>query len=409
MKPKSDTMMTALDVGTSKVACLIAEQNGDAGLKYRGLGFAPLKDALSGGNIRDLDSVEKAIRMAVSKAEKLAGAQVSDVYVSIHGGEPLSEIVEAEIDVQGRPISDADILEVTSAARLKVEAAQGRTVLHALPTLFSFDGEYHPKPPLDLYGDTLGAHLHVISVREGPLKNLEMAVRRAQLNVAGVFHAGLASARATVSDAERKVGAALVDMGAAHMGVALYYLGGVMHTFQLSDGVEETTEKIMAAFETDRAGAEILKLRHGAAMSELGNDSRMIDISLTGGGEASAPLSVLTDLMEADYRARLKALGTALDSAGFAGEAGKHVILTGGGAEARRLVDVAEQVLGRTVRIAEPAPLAGMPENAQGASLSCLIGLALMATDEPSLKPQTQTTKPQGPLAQLVGWLKDTF
>lgn len=409
MNSQPDTLIAALDVGSSRVQCLIAERTG-GGLVCRGYGQAPVVDMLLSGSVRDLDGLEAAIRTAVSKAEKIAGQTLSEVFVSFRGGDPKSHTVEAEIDVAGRAVTADDIVQVTADARLKVEAEDGRVMLHAIPAAYSIDGDYHPKPPVGLFGDCLGANLHVISVREGPAKNMEMAVRRAQLNVSGLVHAGYASALSTLSADERDMGAACIDMGAGLTDIQLFFLGSLMHAEQLPQGQQSITQSIMQTLSTTRHAAETLKVKHGAAICDSADAHRHIDVVKAGtkGGEVSEPLARLTSLMEAKTDEQLTALAHALEAAGFTGAAGQRVVLTGGGAQVRRIGDSAERILARDVRIGEPMGVSGMPENTHGPAQACLIGLALFGAEAPRIE-KSEKVKPKGPMGRFFEWMKDSF
>ena len=411
MTNQPPSIIAALDVGTSKVACLIAEKQANGALSYRGLGVCPVRGVLAMGGVRDLDGVEQAIRTAVSKAERLAGLRVSEVYVSMRGGDPRSEVVEAEIDTKGRAVTADDIIAVNAAAQMKYEGQKGRVTLHALPVGYIFNGDFDAKPPIDLFGDTLGASLLVFSVNEGAYKNLEMAVRRAQLDVAAIIYAGYASARATITDDEAWTGTAIIDMGAGLTDISFYFRSSIMHTAQITIGTDEITQAVMGKFQSNRDGAERLKLRSGAVICDTTDTHRRMDVVTASGEEHSAPLSELTQLLENLYSQRLDAIGEILDRVGFQGESGDQLVFTGGGAQARRLEDLAEKRLGRSARIGDPVIIGGMPENAQTASYACLVGLAMIGAEQPAERQRSNARqkKPSGPLGRFVEWLRETF
>lgn len=415
MNANPENILAVLDVGTSKVECLIAERRDDGVLEYRGMGTAQLVDAIQSGNVRDLEAVEKAIRAAVGKAEKLARVTVGEVVVSFRGGEPESQVVEAEITTVGEVVTDGDIQTVTDAAFAQVELSEGRTILQTVPAAYLHEGEYHHKPPVGLFGQSLGVSLHVTTVREGPLRNLEMAVRKAQLNVAGVVQAGYASALAVMSADETRMGAACVDMGAGRTDISLFYMGALMHHIQLPLGGHGVTDVIMRELMTTHGHAETIKIKYGAAICDSADMHRHIDVVRAGEGEdteTTETVSKLTHAMQSAFELRMEDIRAALSAAGFTGEYGRRVVLTGGVAQTPRLEGLADRVLEREVRIGEPSGVKGLPAVAGNAAFACLVGLmryaAQMPTDGRGMR-QKKNGQPKGAFGRLFGWMKESF
>ncbi|WP_051555914.1 cell division protein FtsA [Kordiimonas gwangyangensis] len=210
-------LIAALDVGSAKVACLIAEIDAGGHIRVKGVGNRACDGGVSGGAIVDMEATEHAIRASVDQAEKMAGATVSDVYLTFSGGEPKSRIVEVNVDIAGHAVSQSDLDKAVALAKEEVDFAEDG-LLHAFPAAYAVDGNFGIKAPLGMYGKKLSVALHVVTCAAGPLQNLQACVRRAHLNVAGAvvtpFAAGLST---LVEDEARWVRPALISVRAPRL------------------------------------------------------------------------------------------------------------------------------------------------------------------------------------------------
>ncbi|MEM8827164.1 MAG: hypothetical protein AAGD40_09645 [Pseudomonadota bacterium] len=214
-KPRGERTVAVLDIGSSKVAALIALIGPDADVP-RVIGVHQLAcNGMKAGLVADLDAVEAAVRQAMGKAEQNAGVTVKGATISVSAGGLESDVGTVEVEIGGQRIERADLDHVHAEARTALDPA-GRTVLSAEPALYLLDKENAVKTPLGLHADQLGVAIHILSADAAPLRNLETAVRSADLDVERRVAAPIAAARACLSAQERELGVALVDLGAQH-------------------------------------------------------------------------------------------------------------------------------------------------------------------------------------------------
>ncbi len=382
-KPRGERTVAVLDVGTSKVAALIALVSGDEDAP-RVIGSHQLACAgMKSGLVSDLQAVEGAVRQAMDKAERNAGVTVQDVTVSVSAGGLDSDVATVEVDIGGQKIERADLDHVHAEARARIEPA-GRSILHAEPALYTLDGQNAVMNPLGLHAETLGVSIHILSAERSPMQNLETAVRSADLNVVRKIAAPIAAARACLGKQERDLGVALVDMGAGRTNVAIFAQGMLAGFSSIEMGGEDVTADVASALGTPRAAAERLKALKGSASAVPRDNHEMIDVpGLSGGSElVQRPRAELVQAIRGRLDILFGLVEERFGELGYHGPRARQVVLTGGGASLAGIADYAEGVLGRHVRIGMPAGLTGMPEAQQSSAFNVLTGLALLASGE---------------------------
>lgn len=420
MKPLNGTqegMIAALDVGSAKVACLIAEIDSDGNMRVLGVGNRACEGGMAGGAIVDMDATEKAVRASVDQAEKMAGATVSDVYLSFSGGNPQSNVIEVEVDVDGHAVSQADIDRAMESARDQIDADEDE-ILHAFPAAFAVDGNYCVKAPTGMYGKRLSVALHVITASGGPLQNLQACVRRAHLNVAGVVLTPFASGLSTLVADEAKMGAAAIDIGAGTTSISIFAQGALVHAEVLPIGGAQITDQVARTLLTPFEHAERLKTFNGAAVVDPADERLEIEVPQVGeGGDdaiARQPRSALTGVIQKELELLFATIGKRLEASGFSGVAGRRVVLTGGVAQTEGVRDLATRVLGRQVRIGRPELIHGLPQAAQAPTFAAPVGLLLYGARRPvteavSRKKEKTGAPAQSALNRFTRWIRDNF
>jgi len=380
-QPVQRNLVAALDVGSSKVCALIAESGEDGRLKILGTGQRESR-GVKRGYIADMEKSEIAIRESVEQAERIAGTQVDQVFVGFSAGGLVSSIGSVESLIGGRRITGGDVDELLEKGRRAIDP-EGRTILHALPAYYTIDGVDGVKQPRGLYAEKLGVDIHVIAADQAPWKNLNHCVRSAHLGVEAIVASLVAAGKACLSEEERELGVALVELGGGVTNVSVFAGGMVVGLKSLAIGGGDITDDIAAAFGTRRVEAERIKCFYGSAMTSPRDNHDMIELGPIAGGQEGIEASRITRAqLVTVIRQRLEHLTAQVEEAlkqlGFAGPFGRQVVLTGGGAELKGIADYAQGVLGRAVRIGRPH-LAGLPEAHSGPAFSTLAGLALFA------------------------------
>ncbi|USI73628.1 cell division protein FtsA [Sphingomonas morindae] len=384
---RPDKLITALDIGSSKVCALIAERGEGGELTVLGTGQRESR-GVRRGFIADMERTEVAIREAVEQAERIAGVNIEDVWVGFSAGGLVSRVAAVEVELGGVRIEQNDIDDLLDAGRNSIDP-EGRMVLHAQPTLYTLDDVRGVKKPLGLYADKLGVDIHVVAADASPVRNLDLSVRSAHLAVRAIVAAPIATGLACLSEEERELGVALVELGAGVTNVSLFAGGMLVGLAAIPLGGQDITDDIASAFGTRRSQAERMKCFYGSATNSPRDNHDMIDVApMAGSEEGAEPQRITRAQLIAVIRQRLDMLSgeiaAALKALGFTGPVGRQVVLTGGGAELKGIADYIQGVLGRAVRVGRPRGLAGLPEAHAGPAFATLAGLALYAASNPT-------------------------
>ena len=374
-------LVTALDIGSSKVSALIAEPQEDGELKILGTGQRESR-GVKRGLVADMERTEATIREAVEQAERIAGINVESAFVGFSGGGLASTVASVEVEIGGGRIQEQDIEQLLAAGRDSIDP-QGKMILHAIPALYTLDDLQGVKKPLGLHADKLAVDIHVVAADPSPIKNLDLCVRSAHLGVSTIVASPVASGLACLSEEERELGVALVELGGGVTNVSVFVGGMLAGLKSLPMGGIDITDDIASAFGTRRVEAERMKCFYGSATTSPRDNHDMIELKPIAGGEDGTEASRITRAqLIAVIRQRLEHLtgdiASALKELGFAGPFGRQVVLTGGGSELKGIADYAQGVLGRAVRIGRPK-LPGLPEAHGGPAFTTLAGLAQFA------------------------------
>jgi len=396
-------LVTALDVGSSKVSALIAEPDEEGALRILGTGQRE-SHGVKRGFVADMERTEATIREAVEQAERIAGTNIDDVYVGFSAGGLVSTVASVEVEIGGRRIEMHDIDDLLGAGRNSINP-ESRMTLHALPALYTLDGLQGVKKPLGLHANRLAVDIHVIAAEPSPVRNLDLCVRSAHLGVEAIVASPVAAGKACLSEEERELGVALVELGAGVTNVSVFAGGMLVGLKSLAMGGIDITDDIAATFGTRRVEAERMKCFYGSATTSPRDNHDMIDIApIAGGEDGTEAIRITRAQLIAVIRQRLDHLmgeiAAALKDFGFTGPFGRQVVLTGGGSELKGMADYAQGVLGRAVRIGRPK-MPGLPEAHSGPAFATLAGLAqFAASGELDLRtiatPETTVRKSDG-------------
>ena len=402
-QPPVRRLVTALDIGSSKICALIAEPGEDGELKILGTGQRESR-GVRRGFIADMERAEATIREAVEQAERIAGTNIEDVFIGLSAGGLVSTVASVEVVIGGRRIEKDDIDQLLGVGRESIDP-EGRMILHALPALYTLDGLQGVKKPLGLHADKLAVDIHVVAADPSPVRNLDLCVRSAHLGVSAIVASPVAAGKSCLSEEERELGVALVELGGGVTNVSVFAGGMLVGLKSLPVGGIDITDDIASAFGTRRAEAERIKCFYGSAMTSPRDNHDMIELAPIAGAEDGTEATRITRAqLIAVIRQRLEHLAgeiaIALKELGFSGPFGRQVVLTGGGSELKGIADYAQGVFGRAVRVGRPK-MAGLPEAHSGPAFSTLAGLAQFAASrELDLRqltaPDTVISRPDG-------------
>lgn len=406
-KVTPEGLITALDIGSSKVSALIA-QKGDGGeLVVLGTGQRESR-GVKRGYIADMRATETAVREAVEQAERIAGLNIEDVWVSFSAGGLLSDIVKLEVDLGGHRVEQSDVDALLKAGRNAIDPGQ-LMVMHAQPMRYSLDGLGGVRDPMGLHADRLGVEIHVVATEGSPVRNLDLCVRSAHLNVQSIIAAPVATGLACLSEEERELGVALVEIGAGVTNVSVFANGVLTGLASIPMGAADITDDVASAFGTGRNQAERLKCFYGSANMSPRDNHDMIDVAPVRPDEDAEGTRITRAQLIAVIRQRLDRLMAEIQKElrklHFDDPVGRQVVLTGGGAELKGIADYAQQALGRTVRVGRARGLTALPEAHAGPGFATLAGLAMFAASDPvdlrAIQPTHQVVTRPSPMAML--------
>jgi cell division protein FtsA len=389
LSTKRATLVSALDIGSSKICCLIgrlaprAESRVLPGRTHtmEVLGFGhQASRGIKAGVVTDLGAAEQAIRLAVDAAERMAGVTVETLIVSLASGRLLSETFTADIALDGHAVEEADIARVLDAGARHALAAD-RSVVHSLPIGYSLDAETRVRNPLAMVGDRLGVDMHVVTAETAPLRNAELAINRAHLSIETLVASPYASGLAALVDDEAELGAALIDMGGGTTTLSVFMDGRFVHCDALAIGGRNVTMDLARGLSTGIETAEKLKTLNGSTLAGAGGEDDIIAIAPmhedAGEPQAQVTRAQVTRIIRPRIEETFELVRDRLERSGFAGAVGKRVVLTGGASQLTGTGEIARRVLGRNVRLGRPMGIAGLPEAAKGPAFSTLVGLLI--------------------------------
>ena len=379
--PQDQQLIAALDIGSSKVSALIVTRDDDGRLRVLGTGQRESR-GVKRGYVTDMEASEVAVREAVEIAERISGVTIDDVWASFGAGGLVSDIANVEVELGGHQVEQSDIDQLLSVGRSAIDRG-GQMVLHAHPALYTLDGVEGVKQPIGLHADRLGVDIHVVAADPAPLRNIDYVIRSAHLGVKRIVASPVAAALACLTEEERELGVALVEMGAEVTNISLHAGGMLVGLRSIPLGAKDITDDIACAFGVQRRDAERLKCFYGSAMTSPRDNHEMIDAAPIGAEDGAEPTRITRAQLMTVIRQQVEDLTSRIDialkSLGFSGPVGRQVVLTGGGAELKNIADYMQGVLGRAVRVGRPRTITGLPEAHSGPAFTTLVGLAMLA------------------------------
>jgi cell division protein FtsA len=430
MRPLSgrkSTVLTVLDIGTTKISCVIArlEPNDQADVvkgqshRCRVLGIGHQRSrGLKGGIIVDMDEAERAIRSAIDSAERMAGMTVESVIVTVTGGRISSQHFMAEVSVGGRAIQERDIDRAVGAATGQ-SLGQGRAILHAIPTSFRLDGRAPVKEPRGMIADRLAVDMHVATVDSAAARNLMLAVERGHLEVEAMVATPYASGLSVLEADEAEMGAVVVDCGGGTTSIAVFAGGHLQMIDAVAVGGHHVTMDIARGLTMRLEDAERLKGLAASCIHDTAADREMITVPQVGDDERSTaayiPRGHVTRIVRPRVEEILELVRDRVRAAGFGAVLNQGVVLTGGASQLNGLQELAQGILSRHVRLGRPTAIKGMPESAKSPAFAANVGLLIypqvagLEQVSAGWSGGMQATGTNGYFARVGRWLRDSF
>ncbi|MYM55719.1 cell division protein FtsA [Thalassovita mangrovi] len=422
-------VVAILDVGSSKIACLVLRFDGtDGGFESEGVGplagqagFRVIGAATTRsrgvkfGEISAMPETERAIRTALQAAQKMANIRVDHVIACFSGADPRSYGLTGQIEVEDQVVTEQDISRVLSACELP-DYGMGREVLHAQPVNFALDHRSGLSDPRGQLGSNLSTDMHMLTVDAAAVQNLAHCVKRCDMELAGIASSAYVSGISALVEDEQELGAACIDMGGGATSISIFMKKHMIYADSVRMGGDHVTGDISMGLSVPYNTAERIKTFYGGVVATGMDDREMIE---TGGDTGdwehdrrSVSRAELIGIMRPRVEEILEEVRARLDAAGFEHLPSQQIVLTGGSSQIPGLDGLASKILGQQVRLGRPLRVHGLPQAATGPGFASAVGMCLFAAH-----PQDEwwdfdlpvDRYPARSLKRAVKWFRDNW
>lgn len=377
-----ENIIVGLDIGTTKIGCIIAELDGDRNVKIVGVGTSR-SDGLRRGVVVNLEKTVVSIGRAIEEAELMAGVEVRNVYAGIAGDHIRSINSHGVIAVSrgGAEITRSDIARVIEAAKA-VAIPMDREILHILPQEFTVDDQQGIKDPTGMAGVRLEVDVHIVTGAVSSAQNLVKAIQKAGYQVRDLVLEPLASSDGVLSDDEKDLGVALVDIGGGTTDIAIFNEGAIRHTAVIGLGGQSVTNDIAIGLRTPQREAERIKERFGAAMTSLVDpDEEIVVQSMAGQPERRIGRRVLASIIQPRMEEILALIQNDIRKTKWHDKIPAGLVLTGGASALPGTAELAERQLDLPIRIGYPIGVTGLVDSVADPRFATGVGLVLYGRD----------------------------
>lgn len=412
-------MIVAVDVGTSKVICLVGQINPTENtLEIIGVGMRPSK-GMRKGVVVNIEQTMEAIHGAVAEAELMADCKIHSAYIGIAGSHIGGRNAQAVVAIRDGEVAQSDIDRVIDAAKSGANPVDNR-ILHVLPQEFLVDDQADVRSPLGMAGVRLEGHIHVVTCSANAAHNLEKCVRGAGLEIDAIVLEQVASSHAVLTEDEKELGVCLVDIGGGTTDIAVFVRGSIRHTAVIPIAGDQVTNDIAMALRTPTPAADEIKTRYACVVPQMVDPEQTI--SVPGMGDRPARMlarQTLSAVVEPRYEELFSLIQNELDRFGLSEQLAAGVVLTGGSAKIEGAVQLAESIFHLPVRIGMPKSLkvGGMDELLKNPIYATGIGLLMYGRQQisqfqavtPRRKKQVNEADGFGLMSRMRGWFQNSF
>ncbi len=389
-KARKSNIIAALDIGSSKIVCFIALRESVNKLRIVGIGHQ-ISQGIQGGLITDMQAAETSILSAISAAEQMSGQTIDKAIINISGNSIKSNMLHVESSISGHEVTDADIDHITSQAFKNYNNAE-REIIHCIPTQYTIDDSSGIKNPRGMFGEMLSTDLHVVTASSTYIRNLANCLAICRLDIEDCMVSSYASGIACLTDDEKNLGAAVIDIGGGNTSVGVFLSGNFIHTESMALGGMHITKDLARGLCTSISYAERLKTLYGSAIDISSDKEEIIDVPVMNdtmpAGTQIDIESGFTEDAEVNHISKqeivsiiaprveeiLEIAKKNLESKGF-DEIANRIVLTGGTSMLGGIRELAMQIFQKPVRLARPFQIDGLAESTKGPAFSTCIGM----------------------------------
>jgi len=373
-------LIVALDIGTSKVVAVVAEALPNGHFEVLGLGQHPADKGMRQGMVVNIEATVNAIQRAVGEAELMADCKIREVYAGISGQHIASLNSSGMVAVKDKEVTPADVTRAIETARA-VNIPAEQQILHVLEQEYIMGTLKDIRDPVGMSGLRLEVHVHIVTGAISSVQNIIKCVRRCGLEVPVLTLQALAASMACLTQDEKELGVVLVDIGAGTSDIAIYTRGAIRHTEVVPMGGNDITNDIAAMLNTPISDAEDIKLRYGIAQQSLADPDETIEVPGLG-GRIEPRLhnrQVLAAVIEPRAEEILTEVRKCVHASGYGELVASGYVLTGGAALMPGMVELAEDVFQRPVRLAQPTYHGSLKDMMRNPRFATAMGLLIEA------------------------------
>ena len=409
MAKENKNLIVALDIGTTKVAALVAELQPDGALEILGMGSHESR-GLKKGVVVNIEETVAAIQRALEEAELMADCKITSAYAGIAGSHIRSFNSTGMVAVKDREVSALDVERAVETAKA-VNIPTDQQILHVLRQEFIIDGQEDVREPIGMSGVRLEVKVHIVTGAVSAAQNIVKCVRRCGLEVNDLILQPLASARAVLSDDGGKLGWCLIDVGGGTTDLAVFTHGAIRHTAVIPIAGSQITSDIAMALRTPTAEAETLKVRHGVALRQLADPNEMIEVPGIGDRPPRAlSRQTLAEVIEPRVEELYQMVQKVLHDSGNEQLLSSGIVLTGGSAVMQGMVELGEEIFHMPVRLGVPRYSGGLADVVRNPRHATGVGLLLEGGSQVQQgRMQRQDGSLRAVLARMREWFQRNF
>lgn len=372
---RQEDLIVGLDIGTTKICAVVGEISGPD-ISIIGIGTHP-SIGLRKGVVINIESTVDSIKKAVEEAELMAGCEISSVCAGIAGGHITGFNSRGIVAIKGSEITENDVERVIDAARA-VAIPMDREVIHVLPQEFIVDDEAGIQNPVGMAGVRLEAKIHIVTGAVASAHNLVKCANRSGLDVSDIVLESLASGEAVLTDEEKQLGTALLDLGGGTTDLAVFSGKNIKHTFVLALGGNNLTNDIAVGLRAPQTEAEKIKKKYGTCLGREISGDEMIEVPGLGGREPrKLPRQILGEILEPRMEEIFELTQREIFRAGMENIIPSGFVLTGGTALLSGVTEVAESIFNLPTRLGRPQGIKGLVDVVNNPMYATGVGLVL--------------------------------
>jgi len=370
-----NSIIAALDIGSSKVCCLIGKLDSQNNISIIGAGFQESKGLVS-GIITDMQALENSIRNCVASAEKMATVRIKKINIGFSSVNIEIENLNIEIDLKGSIVSQGDLDRAYNFLSDK-HVTGNRSILHVIPVQYSIDGNKGVKSPLGMFGDKLGVEISIISTDQNILKNFQNVVKQCDLEIDNIIYTPYAIGLTLLSEEEKELGVALLDIGSTLTSLSIFYSGAILYTKIIPLGGNMITNDISRIFSLSISDSERIKIIHGQLIEELEHSLSVIEMDTLGEENYSVEITRkdLISVIKPRVKEIINTIKDELLENRYNHLIANRVVITGGAAQMDGLIDITSKILDKKGRLGKSNAIKEVPDNMRSSSFTAINSL----------------------------------